>query len=126
MSRMPTFEEYFAGGLLANAPAWLTMASASYLLQNKMIGEMLTEIFIVASYLLGVMLGGYLVARIAYRDYRRVGLEVGVASFFINIIFTALFGGIPIRITMESFVAQILGGMVGGFMAERKYSKITS
>ncbi|MCS7386212.1 MAG: TIGR04086 family membrane protein [archaeon GB-1867-005] len=119
-ARMPTFEEYLAGAMLSNAPAWITIATASYLYEIALISEEIAAILIVGAYSIGGMIGAYLVCKRAYRDKIKTGIEVGLAALILNIIFTALFLGAPPAI--PPLAGLIIGGAVGGIIAERKSS----
>ncbi len=115
---MPSFEEYFAGSMLANAPGWATIALMSYLYEIALIGEELIQIALLFSYGIGGIIGAYLVANKAYRDRFRVGIEVGLAAFIINMIFTAIvLTSIP---TLHSLIGLVVGGAIGGVISARK------
>ena len=124
--RMPTFEEYLAAALFANAPGWITIATISYLVEISILPPILVEPLIMTAYVIGTIYASYLVTRIAYRDRVKLGLEVGMASIFINIILMMIFGGAPMTVLMEMSVAQIIGGMMGGYYAEKKHPESTA
>lgn len=121
-SRMPVFEEYLAGSMLANAPGWMAIALLSYIYEVIIIPDIILQVSIPASYFLGGVEGSYLVARRAYRDHKRIGIEVGFSAFLINLVFTALlFGGLTLPLMVMSLAGLVIGGIVGGKYAQRKW-----
>ncbi|RLE50552.1 MAG: TIGR04086 family membrane protein [Candidatus Methanomethylicota archaeon] len=116
--RMPNFDEYLAGAMLANAPGWFAIAISSYLFEIALINEIALQISIMTSYFIGGLIGAYLVANKAYRDRVRVGVEVGFAAFILNFIFTALLSiPTPILYTLPEL---LMGGFIGGVISHRK------
>lgn len=121
-SRMPVFEEYLAGSMLANAPAWITIAVLSYIYEIATLPDIILQVAIPVTYALGGVIGAYLVARRAYRDHERIGIEISFAAFTINLVFTALlFGGLTLPLMVMSLSGLIVGGIIGGKYAHKKW-----
>lgn len=122
--RMPVFEEYLAGSMLANAPSWLIMGITLYIYEIIYIPATTLQVILSVTYLAGGIIGSYLVARRAYRDHERIGMEIGFAAFLINIIFTILsFGNIASQIMTISLIGLVIGGIIGGKLAGRKWKE---
>lgn len=122
--RMPVFEEYLAGSMLANAPAWITIALLSYVYETTALPDIILQVTIPIVYCLGGIIGAYLVARRAYRDHERIGIEVGFAAFLINLVFSALLlGGMTFPLMVMSLIGLVIGGIIGGKYAQRIWEK---
>jgi len=119
---MPTFEEYLAGAMVANAPGWVATATVSYLYEIAIVGGEVAAAILVVAYIIGGFIGSYLVCRRAYRDRVKTGIEVGLGALMLNIIFIALLLGAPPAI--PPLLGLIVGGLIGGLIADRKLSKI--
>jgi hypothetical protein len=77
------FEEYLAGGFLANAPVLFFI----YIVKSLHVEEVLPEGLELASAVavaIGGMAAGYLVVRVEDRNHLHVGLKTGVAAFLVN------------------------------------------
>ncbi len=94
--RAPSFDEYLAGGFLANAPLLLFTYIAKSLWSEGP-PAMGLEIPSTVAVALGGIAAGYLVVRRVKRDHFRTGLKVGVSSFIVNFALSSLvFGGASI------------------------------
>lgn len=118
--RMPRLEEYIAGALLSNAPGWLVIALISYVAEYIETMLLLAEAVIVLSYFISTTVSSYLICRIAYRDRMTIGLTVGVSAILVNMLFTSLMRGMPIQLLIEIVSVQILGGVLGAYIIEKK------
>jgi len=87
--RAPGFDEYLAGGFLANAPIlFFTYAVKTLLPEEAPLPEMeIASIFIVV---LGGIVAGYLVARRGDSDHIRTGLKTGLSAFLVNSAFSSI------------------------------------
>ncbi|MEM3886715.1 MAG: hypothetical protein QXO82_06615 [Candidatus Methanomethylicia archaeon] len=118
--RMPKLEEYIAGALLSNAPGWLVIALISYIAEYIETTILFAEALIVVSYLISTTVSSYLICRIAYRDRMTIGLTVGVSAILVNMLFTLLIRGMPMQLLIEIVSVQILGGVLGAYIIERR------
>lgn len=118
--RMPRLEEYIAGALLSNAPGWLVIALISYVAEYIETMLLFAEAVIVLSYFISTTVSSYLICRIAYRDRMTIGLTVGVSAILVNMLFTSLMRGMPIQLLIEIVSVQILGGVLGAYIIEKK------
>lgn len=119
---MPRLEEYIAGALLANSLGWLTIAIIPYILEYY--GETImsiAEILISIAYLISTVAASYLVCRIAYRDKMKIGLTIGSTAILINMLFLATMRGPPLILLIELICAQVFGGILGAYIAEKKF-----
>ncbi|MEM3640464.1 MAG: hypothetical protein QXH37_00850 [Candidatus Bathyarchaeia archaeon] len=118
--RMPKLEEYIAGALLSNATGWLVIALISYIAEYMETTILFAEAVIVVSYLISTIVSSYLICRIAYRDRMTIGLTVGVSAILVNMLFTLLIRGMPMQLLIEIVSVQILGGVLGAYIVERR------
>jgi len=118
--RMPRLEEYISGALLSNSLGWLTISLISYIAEYVEGILSIAEALIVASYMISTTISSYLICRIAYRDRMKIGLTIGSSAILVNALFLPLVGGMPIQLFIELVSVQILGGVLGAYIVERR------
>jgi len=109
------FEEYLAGGFLANAPILFFMYIVKSLPAEDISLTSLefASIFAVA---LGGVCAGYLVVRRVDRDHMRAGLKTGLAAFLVNFAFSSiLFEGTTILYGLWVLIVFCVASAVGAF-----------
>jgi hypothetical protein len=85
----PSFDEYLAGGFLANAPFlfFVYIAKSLWSQDTPPIGLETLSMLVVA---VGGISAGYLVVRRVERDHLSVGLKTGLSSFLVNLTFSSI------------------------------------
>jgi len=87
--KAPSFDEYLAGGFLANAPIlFLTYAVKVFLPEEVLPPEL--EVASILTVALGGMTAGYLVVKKGDRDHIRTGLKTGLSAFLVNFAFSSI------------------------------------
>ena len=122
VKKMPTLKDYVAGAVLANSLAWLTLGVTPFFETNPL---MLTQLLLL-TYVAGIIVAGYLVARKAFQNHIKVGLKTGLGSFVFHIY--VIIGVIEL-ITGERILHLfdhllilaifIFGGLAGAFLCRR-------
>ncbi|MEM2136689.1 MAG: hypothetical protein QXI93_01895 [Candidatus Methanomethylicia archaeon] len=119
--RMPRLEEYIAGALLANAPGWMIIVLISYLAEGMENILYMAEPIMIITYLASTIWASYMVCRIAYRDRMKIGVNVGASAILVNLLlFMGIARGIPLTLLIELCSVQILGGVLGAYIVERR------
>lgn len=119
--RASSFDEYLAGGFLANAPLLLFTYIAKSLWSEGP-PAMGLEIPSTVAVALGGIAAGYLVVRRVKRDHFRTGLKVGVSSFIVNFALSSfVFGGASILYGVWILFLFSCAALVGSYL-----TKITS
>lgn len=119
--RTSSFDEYLAGGFLANAPLLLFTYIAKSLWSEGP-PAMGLEIPSTVAVALGGIASGYLVVRRVKRDHFRTGLKVGVSSFIVNFTLSSfVLGGASILYGVWILFLFCCTAVVGSYL-----SKITS
>jgi len=115
------FDEYLAGGFLANAPLlFFTYVAKSLWSEGPpAIGLEIPSMVAVA---LGGIAAGYLVVRRVKRDHFRTGLKVGVSSFIVNFALSSIvLGGASILYGVWILFLFCCAAVIGSYL-----TKITS
>jgi len=115
----PVFEDYLAGGALANVPFWiylliLTFDTSGYAQSNVVI--FFTAIPIVTM-IGGGFLTSYLVCRRSKGRFVKIGLLIGVTATLINLVF-----GLAAS-TPSTFVVAAFCFVAGGVLAATLYQR---
>jgi len=85
----PSFDEYLAGGFLANAPLlFFTYIVKSLWSQGDPAPSL--EILLTAALAAGGVAAGYLVVRRTERGHLQTGLKTGLSAFIVNFAFSSL------------------------------------
>ncbi len=85
----PGFDEYLAGGFLANAPILFFTYAVKALLPEEVLPLEL-EIVSIFAVALGGIVAGYLVVRRGNGDYLRTGLKTALSAFLVNFAFSSI------------------------------------
>ena len=109
------FEDYLAGGCLANVPLWTLTFVFSYLEVEKIPQTLLDFVFLITTALSGI-LSGYILARKVNFNYEKVGFKTGISAFLVNFAFSSLVLASTSGAAW-TFLALCTGGTVGGFLA---------
>lgn len=122
-----SFDEYLAGGFLANAPILFFTYVAKSLWSEEM-PSLGLEIASVAAVVLGGFMAGYLVVRRVNRDQLRIGLKTGLSAFLVNFTFSSIiFEGTTILyglwILTVFCIASVAGALVRRSMARSTSSR---
>jgi len=122
VKKTPTLKDYVAGAVLANSLAWLTLGVTPFFETNPLTLMQL----LILTYVAGVIVAGYLVARKAFQNHIKVGLKTGLGAFVFHIY--AIMGVIEL-ITGERILHLvdhllilaifISGGLAGAFLCKR-------
>ncbi len=112
----PGFDEYLAGGFLANAPLlFFTYAVKAFLPEEVPFPEL--EVASILAVSLGGMVAGYLVVRRADRDHMRTGLKTGLSAFLVNLAFSSIIlTGTPLQYTLLVLTLFCLTAMLGALL----------
>jgi len=112
----PGFDEYLAGGFLANAPLlFFTYAVKALLPEEVPFPEL--EVASILAVSLGGMAAGYLVVRRADRDHMRTGLKTGLSAFLVNLAFSSIIlTGTPLQYTLLVLTLFCLTAMLGALL----------
>jgi len=125
--RKTPLKDYIAGGVVANAIAWLAYGISSF----GEISSLTLGFLLVVTYFIGSVLGGFLVGRKVKQDYAKTGLMTGLFSFIVHVyVFVGvfwIFSG-PILFLEQHlmiFSVLLLGGCLGALLSKlivpRKY-----
>ena len=117
--KTPTIKDYFAGAVLANSIAWLTLCvTAFFEIDPSTFVQLLSF-----AYMFGTIIAGYLIARKAFQNHLKVGLKTGLGSFVFHVY---VFMGVIELLTgrrLMSLVEHLLisaifvsGGFIGAFL----------
>jgi len=115
----PVFEDYLAGGALANVPFWiylliLTFDTSGYTQSNVIIFFTVIPIVVMIS---GGFAASYLLCRRSRRRFVRIGLLIGVTATIINLVF-----GLAAS-TPSTFVVAAFCFVAGGTLAVTLYQR---
>jgi hypothetical protein len=118
--KMP-LKDYLAGVAIASAIAWLTFGILSF----GAINPLTFAYLLLATYLIGSILGGFLVGRKMKQDYAKTGLLTGLFSFIVHVyIFVGVFWifSVPTTVPLEwhvmVFSVLLLGSCLGVFLSK--------
>ena len=122
VKKTPTLKDYVAGAVLANSLAWLTLGVTPFFETNPL--TLVQLLFL--TYVAGVIVAGYLVARKTFQNHTKVGLKTGLGAFVFHIY---VFMGVIELITGERILhlfdhllilaVFITGGLAGAFLCKR-------
>ncbi len=117
------FEEYLAGGFLANAPL-LFFVYAVKSLPLEYVWSVGLELGSMLAIALGGISASYLVVRRADHDHSWVGLRTGLVAFVVNFAITSIvFGGTTILyglwVLMVFCVSSVTGGSLRRFLVRK-------
>ena len=121
VKKTPTLKDYVAGAVLANSLAWLTLGVTPFFETNPLTLMQL----LILTYVAGVIVAGYLVARKTFQNHTKVGLKTGLGSFVFHVY---VFMGVIELITGERVLflldhllilgVFVSGGIVGAFLCK--------
>lgn len=120
----PSFDEYLAGGFLANAPLLLFVYVAKSLWSQDVpsIGLETPSMLVVA---VGGISAGYLVVRRVERDHLSVGLKTGLSAFLVNFAFSSIvFEGTSIVYGASILVLYCCTAVLGSFLRKLVAEKL--
>jgi len=114
--RAPSFDEYLAGGFLANAPVlFFTYAVKALLPEEAPFPEL--EIASVCVVALGGIVAGYLVVRRADSDHIRTGLKTGLSAFLVNSAFSSIIlTGTTLQYILLILILFCLTAILGAYL----------
>jgi putative membrane protein (TIGR04086 family) len=114
-------KDYIAGGVVANALAWLTLGVSAF----SEINPFTLGYLLVIMYLVGSLFGGYLVGRKMKQDYLKNGLLTGVFSFVVHVYVLVgllwIFTGseeLSLQEHLMIFSVLLLGSCLGAFLSK--------
>jgi len=87
--KSPGFDEYLAGGFLANAPILFFTYAVKALLPEG-VPSLELEVASVLAVAIGGVIAGYLVVRRGDRNRIRTGLKTGLSAFLVNFTFSSI------------------------------------
>jgi predicted permease len=119
------FDEYLAGGCLANVPILIFIYVVKSLPEDIWLSGL--ELGSLLAVALGGMCAGYAVARRADLDHSRVGLKTGLAAFLVNIVLSSIISEGPtilygLWILMVFCVFSVSGAILRSSRAKRANS----
>jgi len=109
----PSFDEYLAGGFLANSLVLFFVYAAKHL-PPEYIAPAVLELFSSLIVVVGGGGAGYLVARKAQRNFLLVGLKTGVSGFLVNFAFSSIvFEGTSMQYGLWTLLLFCSGSSLG-------------
>ncbi len=116
----PSFDEYLAGGFLANSLVLFFVYGAKHLPPEYIASawlELLSSLIVVA----GGGGAGYLVARKTQRNFLLVGLKTGVSAFLVNFAFSSIvFEGTSMQYGLWILLLFCSGSSLGAQLRKRR------
>jgi len=114
--KAPSFDEYLAGGFIANAP-FLFFVYIIKSLWSQNVPPMGLEALSMLVVAAGGMSAGYLVVRRADGDHLSVGLKTGLSSFLVNITFSSIvFQGTSVQYGLWILLLFCSTGVIGSYL----------
>ena len=124
--KAPGFDEYLAGGFLANAPILFFTYAVKALLPEVVLplGLEIVSVLVLA---LGGIVAGYLVVRRGNGDHLRTGLKTGLSAFIVNLAFSSIIlTGMTLQYILSVLTLFCLTAMLGAFLRKIAMGKAES
>jgi peptidoglycan/LPS O-acetylase OafA/YrhL len=122
----PIFEDYLAGGALANVPFWiyllvLTFDTGGYAQSNV---TFFFTVIPVGAMIAGGFVASYLVCKRSKRRFIRIGLLIGVTATLVNLLFG--FAASTPSTFLAAAICFVVGGVLAAMLYQRKASVVAT